>query len=361
MLVCPICERLYPPHSYERCPEDDSLLYAMGDGVDAGPQIGPGSVVAGKYEILEEMERRGGAGRTFCARQTRLDRVVELRVLPRNTITRPADHARFSREVETWGRLRDDHLVRLYDSGFTDENAPYMALELVDGSVGQRLRGEGPLPIETVRTIADHVLQALAAAHDANVLHRDISPDALVLGQRPDGRAYARLTGFGLAKHLGDEEDDPTAITMTGHVVGNPRYMAPETIMLGVLDQRTDLYALGVTLYELLAGQRPFIGDSLADMLKAHVQGTPRPLRGLRPDAPADLQRLVARLVEREPERRFQSAAEARTALSSDAAGGPPGFVEVLVSGLSRTGWWTRILLMLVMMAFGALLFLWFR
>ena len=318
MLICPVCERMYPPGSSERCPEDDSLLYELGAGGDVGPKLQPGEVVAGKYELLEEMERRGGAGRTFKAKQTRLDRVVELRVLPQNTITKPSDHARFQREVETWGRLRDDHLVRLYDSGFTDDNAPYMALEWVDGgALGARLRESGPLPLGTARIVGDHVLRALEAAHGANVLHRDISPDAIVMGRRPDGEPYARLTGFGLAKHMGDEDDDPTAITMTGAVVGNPRYMAPETILLGVLDPRTDLYAVGVTLYQLLAGQRPFVGESLAEMLKAHVQGTPNPLRALRPDAPAGLQTFIERLLDKEPEARFQTAAEARAALGA--------------------------------------------
>jgi len=307
---------MYPPESHERCPEDDSLLYALGEGGADGPKLKPGETVAGKYELLEEMERRGGAGRTFKARQTRLARVVELRVLPQNTITRPSDHARFQREVETWGRLRSDHLVRLYDSGFTENNAPYMALELVDGgSLGQRLRAEGPLPVATVAVVADHALRALEAAHAANVLHRDVSPDALVMGRRPDGEPYARLTGFGLAKHMGDEDDDPTAITMTGAVIGNPRYMAPETIMQGVLDPRTDLYALGVTLFELLAGERPFRGDSLADMLKAHVTGTPNALRSLRAEVAPGTQRFIERLLVRDPTARFQDATEARAAL----------------------------------------------
>ncbi len=316
MLICPVCERMYPPGSEERCPDDDSLLYALGDATVDGPKLAPGTVVAGKYELIEEMERRGGAGRTFKARQTRLDRVVELRVLPQNTITKPADHARFQREVETWGRLRSDHLVRLYDSGFTERNAPYMALELVDGgSLGHKVRTDGPLPTATVRVVADHTLRALESAHGGNVLHRDVSPDAIVMGRRPDGEPYARLTGFGLAKHMGDEDDDPTAITMTGQVIGNPRYMAPETIMLGVLDPRTDLYALGVALYELLAGQRPFKGESLADMLKAHVQGTPNPLRVARPEVTPGMQRFIERLLEKDPEARFQSAADARAAL----------------------------------------------
>jgi serine/threonine protein kinase len=198
--------------------------------------LGPGDVVAGKYELLEVIEHRTGAGRTFRAKQVQLQREVELRLLPENTIVKPADHARFRREVETWGRLRNDHLVRLYDSGFAEGNAPYMALEYVGGgSAGEQLRDQGRFDVGLVRTIARHVLRALDAAHNANVLHRDIRPDALIIAARIDGSVSCRLTGFGLAKHLGDDDDDPTAITMTGQVVGSPAYMAPETIMKGIL------------------------------------------------------------------------------------------------------------------------------
>lgn len=321
MLICPLCETVYPDGSHERCPNDQTPLYIIGDdaGVRTGLQVGDS--VAGKYTLLEEMERRQGAGRTFKARQVALDRLVELRVLPENSIERPSDHARFQREVATWGKLRSDNLVRLYDSGFTEGNSPYMALEYVGGgSLGEWLRNRGPLPIPLAETVARHMLSALSAAHAAAVLHRDITPDAIVLEQRADGRPHCRLTGFGLAKHLGDDDDDPTAITMTGQVVGNPAYMAPETIMQGILDPRTDLYALGVSLYELITGRRPFPGESLAQMLAAHVQGSPVPMGTYRPDVTPVLRAFVERLLVRDPAARFQSAGEALAALDAGAA-----------------------------------------
>ncbi len=311
MLICPICESVFPDGSPDRCPYDQSPLYVIGDDIAPTKALGPGDIVAEKYELLEEMQQRGGAGRTFKARQVRLERTVELRLLPANTITRPSDHARFRREVTTWGRIRDDHLVRLYDSGFAEGNAPYMALEFVGGgSLGEKIRRHGALDINFCLEIAKQILQALDVAHNANVLHRDITPDAIVIQQRPDGRIHSRLTGFGLAKHLGDEEDDPTAITMTGQVVGNPAYMAPETIMLGVLDPRTDLYALGVTLYEAVAGERPFPGQSLADMLAAHVRGQADPIDRYRNDVPEHFRTFIETLLAREPLDRFQTAGE---------------------------------------------------
>lgn len=323
MLLCPVCESIYPGGAYDRCPQDGAPLYVFGEGEVKRPHE-PGDVVAGKFEIIEEIARRGGAGRTFRAHQRNLEREVELRILPADSLVKPGDQARFQREVETWGKLRSDYLVRLYDSGFTEDGAPYMALEYVPGgTLGQRLRIAGPLSDATLRVVAEHALKALGAAHDAGVLHRDVSPDALVLGKRADGRPYCRVTGFGLAKLMGDMEDDPTAITMTGQVIGNPAYMAPETIMMGVLDPRTDLYTLGVTLYELATGRRPFQGQSLAEMLAAHVQGTPDPIRRHRPDVDAPFERLVTRLLAKDPEVRYQSAAEALAALRNDISAWP--------------------------------------
>jgi len=316
VLICPLCERVYPGGSLDRCPEDGSPLYVVGDDVAARKALTPGDQVAGKYELLEEITHRTGAGRTFRARQIQLEREVELRLLPENTIVKPADHARFRREVETWGKLRNDHLVRLYDSGFAEGNAPYMALEYVGGgSAGDQLRQSGRLSIDLVRTCARHVLRALDAAHRANVLHRDITPDAIIISSRIGGGVACRLTGFGLAKHLGDDDDDPTAITMTGQVVGSPAYMAPETIMRGILDPKTDLYALGVTLYELLAGARPFPGQSLAELLAEHVRGVPIPIVQHRTDVPPGFRIFLEQMMAREPERRFQSAEQALESL----------------------------------------------
>jgi serine/threonine protein kinase len=362
VLICPQCETVYPDGAAQRCSRDGTPLYVIGDDVGARKAMAAGDIVAGKYELIEELPRRGGAGRTFLARQVRLDRVVELRLLPENTITRPSDHARFLREVATWGRLHSDHLVRLYDSGFAEGNAPYMALEHVaSGSAGDLLRAHGPLDIALCQKIALHMLSALEVAHEANVLHRDVTPEAIVLEERPDGRLHARLTGFGLAKHLGDAADDPTAITMTGQVVGNPAYMAPETILQGVLDPRTDLYALGVTVYELAAGRRPNEGDSLSAMLAAHVRGEMTPLEEVRFDVSAEFRGFVHGLLARDPLTRFQSAEEAREALERDAASSPagvsgiPDFRPMLAKKRRRTPGWVRSLWQaLVLGALGA-------
>ena len=315
MLVCPVCEAIYPDGSSARCPNDDALLYVVGDLQEASMALGPDAVVAGKFRIMSEITRRGGAGRTFKAEQLNLQRIVELRMLPPNSISKPGDHERFRREVATWGRIQDDHLVRLYDSGYADGTTPYMVLEYFNGGVvGEILQQYGAFPIDWLLMVAKHILKALTSAHGAHVLHRDISPDAIIVSQDASGKPHFRLTGFGLAKHLNDD-DDPTAITMTGQVLGQPAYMAPETIMQGVLDQRTDLYALGITLFELATARRPFLSTSLAEMLGEHIQGNVPPVGNLRTDLPGFFQVFIHRLIARDPAARYVSAIEALNAL----------------------------------------------
>ena len=317
MRICPVCEKIWPEPDLERCPRDGSPLYAIGQAGSV-PEFGPGTVVAGKYEVLSEMARRGGAGRTYLARQQRLDRTVELRMLPRDSIKGPSDEARFLREVATWGKLKSEHLVRLYDSGVSPEGMPYMALEVVTGGVlGDRLRADGPLPFEQVFTVAAQALDALGSAHDANVIPRDVSPDALLLETRPDGADFVRLTGFGLAKHVGGGDDDPTAITMTGMFLGNPAYMAPEWMMRGELTPAVDLFALGITLYELLAGERPVKVTNTSEALAAYVKGTPVPLAKHRSDVPPVFARWLERLYAFDPAQRFRSAHDALRALGA--------------------------------------------
>ena len=154
-------------------------------------------------------------------------------------------------------------------------------------------------------------MQALSTAHQAQVLHRNVSPGSVVLHTLSDGQSYYRLTGFVVAKLMGDQEDDPTAITMTGQVICDPAYMAPESIMMGILEPKTDLYALGVTLYEAFSGQRPFPGESLSELLGAHVHGTYTPIESHRPNIPKVLKSFIGRLLHHDPQQRFDSAEEA--------------------------------------------------
>ena len=312
MLVCPRCEAMYPQGSHERCPNDDSLLYVLGHDGPMQKPWGEGDEIAGKYKLIEKLERKVGTGSSFIAEQTRLKRTVELRLLPSDGIMKPGDQARFQREVSTWARLRSPFIVRLYDYGFTSRDEPYITLEFThEGTLGDLIRNRGQLPYREAFNLSKHLLQALDIAHQAQVMHRNVNPDAVVLHTLADGTSHYRLTGFAVAKHIGEEDDDPTAITMTGHVVCDPVYMAPESIMMGILEPRTDLYALGVTLYEAYAGQRPFPGETLSELLAAHVHGQITPLEYYRPDIPVVLKNFISKLLSKDPNLRYASALDA--------------------------------------------------
>lgn len=324
MLVCAQCAKVYMEGGLDRCPEDDSPLYEVGEAAPGAVALAPGVTVADKFVLEHELPRRGGAGRTWIAHQTALRRDVELRILPKDCVRGPADEARFRREVATWGRLRSDHLARLFDSGFAPDGSPYMALEIIEGGLASdRLRNAGALPWADWQVVVEHALEGLQAAHEAGVLHRDISPDALVIGVRPDGSPHVRLTGFGLAKLLAGGDEDPTAITATGLFIGNPAYMAPEWMMKGVVGPQTDLFALGITLYELACGVRPVRVTNNSEALAAYVTGKPTPLKTHRPDTPAPFGRWIEKLFNFDPEKRFASAREALDAFAVATGPGP--------------------------------------
>ena len=299
----------------ERCPEDGSLLYVLGSQGASQRPWEPEDIVAEKYRLITPLHRRSGAGQSWRAEQFKLEREVEIRILPPDTLQQPSDQARFEREVAAWARLRSRYLARLYDAAFTERGEPYIALEFSPhGSLGEVLASGHRLPLDELPSLAETLLLALTAAHETMVLHRDVNPHAVLLYAEPDGSLRYRLTGFGLAKQL-DLDDDPTAITMTGQVLGDPAYMAPETIMSGLLEPRTDLYALGVTLFEALAGRRPFVGHSLSEMLAAHIQREAPDLRVLRPEISEPLAAFIARLLAKDPDERFSDTATALEAL----------------------------------------------
>ena len=316
MLVCPRCETMYPDGSPERCPNDGSLLYVLGS---EGPTQRPwmvGDEIIGKFKLLDQLAKRTGTGQSFRAEQIQLKRTVELRLLPVEGMMKPGDHARFQREVSAWAKVRSPYIVRLYDFGFTERDEPYITLEYTDqGSLRGMIDRHGYLSYDEGLRLSEHILKALQVAHRAQVLHRNVSPESVVLHTLADGSSHYRLTGFALAKHMGDDADDPTAITMTGQVICDPAYMAPESIMAGILEPRTDLYALGVTLYEAFSGQRPFPGDSLSELLAAHVHGIYTPIESHRPDIPLVLKNFIRKLLHHAPQARFISAEEALVAL----------------------------------------------
>ena len=264
----------------------------------------------GTYEIVAPLGA-GGMGEVYRAKDTRLGREVALKVLP-EAFARDADRlARFEREARTVAGLNHPNIVVLY-SVEEGHGVRFLTMELVEGQSLAQLVSPGGLPVARVLDLGIALAEALAAAHERGVVHRDLKPANVMVTR--EGRV--KVLDFGLAKleqsepGLGATQAATVAepLSTPGQVVGTVPYMAPEQIRGDAVDARTDLFALGVILYELAGGRRPFTGASSADVSSSILRDTPAPLASVRADLPADLDRIVGRCLEKAPRVRFQTA-----------------------------------------------------
>jgi eukaryotic-like serine/threonine-protein kinase len=297
--------------------------WAAGVGVaPAGlPAVGD-FVLGGKYRIDERLGS-GGMGVVMAAEHITLGQKVAFKFLvPRAS---PGDvTARFLREARSAARLDSEHVVRVSDVGVLESGAAYMLMERLEGEdLGAYLRRVGPLPFAEAVL---HVLQAcdaVAAAHAAGIIHRDLKPANLFLARWPDGHQAVKVLDFGISKTSGLARDAvDQSLTRPGAVLGSPLYMSPEQVRdTKAVDARTDLWSLGMVLYELLVGSPMYNIDTLPALCAAIVADPPVPLRAKRADAPPELEAAILRCTQKAPDQRFPSVAEFAHAI---APFGPP-------------------------------------
>jgi eukaryotic-like serine/threonine-protein kinase len=262
----------------------------------------------GPYEIVAPIGA-GGMGEVFKARDTRLDRLVAIKVLPAEFADSAELKLRFEREAKTISQLNHPHICTLYDVG-----DGYLVMELLDGeSLAEKL-AKGRLPIEQVLRYGIEIADALEKAHRAAVVHRDLKPGNIMIT-----KSGAKLLDFGLAKAtpLFDSEEATRAkpLTQEGSIVGTFQYMAPEQLQGGVVDGRSDIFAFGAVLYEMATGHRAFEGKSKADLIASILTAEPQSIRAIQPMTPAALDRVVRTCLQKDPEERFQSAHDVRLEL----------------------------------------------
>ena len=270
----------------------------------------------GAYEILALLGA-GGMGEVYRARDTRLGREVALKVLPEQLASQPDRLARFEREARAIAALNHPSIVVLY-SVENDAGVRFLTMELVEGHDLASVVAPGGLALKRVLDLAIPLTDALAAAHERHIVHRDLKPANVML--TPQGRV--KVLDFGLARLATDEATDdaqtmgPTLpVTSDGVVMGTVPYMAPEQLRGEPLDARSDLFSLGVLLYELATGQRPFRGKSSAEVTSSILRDLPAPVHVVRKELPADLGRIVARCLDKDPDRRIQTAKDVRNEL----------------------------------------------
>ena len=256
-------------------------------------------VIAGRYR-LGALLGAGGMARVVAAHDLRLDRPVAIKLAPASGIDR-VGRERFVREARSSAGFSHPNAVAVFDAGEADGYL-YLVMELVDGpSVAARLAEHGPLDVDEALTITSAVLAALGAAHAAGIVHRDVKPGNILLG--PGGAV--KLADFGIAKRLGDLAAD---LTGTGQFVGTPKYLAPEQVVGEPVTAATDLYAVGVVLYEMLAGRPPFEGDTPIATAIAHRDAPIPDVRRVRSDVPGHVAAAVTRAMAKDPADRFRSA-----------------------------------------------------
>jgi len=296
--------------------------------------LAPGARL-GPYEVVAALGA-GGMGEVYKGRDTRLDRTVAIKVLPAEFSAESDRRARFEREARTIAGLNHPHICTLYDVG-ESEGSTFLVMEHLAGeTLAQRLE-KGPLPLERALTVATEIADALAAAHRQGVIHRDLKPGNVMLTDT----GPTKLLDFGLAKAVGSGSaasgaggaDLPTvsvekSLTSVGATMGTVSYMSPEQALGKELDGRTDLFSLGVVLYEAVTGTRPFRGDSVAALVDAILHETPTSPVRLNPDLPEDLERIISKLLEKDRELRYQSAGELladlrRVGARADLSGAP--------------------------------------
>jgi predicted ATPase/predicted Ser/Thr protein kinase len=288
------------------------------DGAAAAARLAAGRVVDGKY-VVETRLGVGGMGEVYRARQLALDRAVAIKVLPPDP--HPESRRRFEREARAIARLRHAHVVTVHDLGVAAGVGPYLVMEYVDGrTLRDELRRREALPVAEAVALARQVCEGTAAAHAAGVIHRDLKPENVLLEGEGE-RATAKVADFGIARLAESPGAGTESLTYTGAVIGTAHYMSPEQCRGEEADARSDVYAIGCVLYELLSGRPPFQAESVLALLEKHRTEAPVALGELQAEVPADLDRVVVRALAKAPERRWQSAAELGEALASVALG----------------------------------------
>jgi len=313
MKYCATCKTVYPA-DFQCCPKDGSAL-------SSSSELLPGMVIRDKYQILEQIGS-GGMATVYKVRHLPFNEIRAIKLIN----SQLADGDQFSKRLRSEAviarKLQHPNAVHVDDLDRTEDGRPFIVMEYVEGqNLRTVIRQEGPLPTLRALHIAAQAVSALAAAHKLGIIHRDIKPDNIHLISLPDGSDFVKVLDFGIAKFTQDLSSS-ALLTGSGLVVGTPQYVSPEQAMgkhSGELDGRSDLYTLGIVLYEMLTGRLPFDSDTPVGLLVHHLHTTPVPPEELRPDLgiPHSVSEMLMKALEKNPAQRFRNADEMLGAITS--------------------------------------------
>ena len=301
-----------------------------------------GQTIAGKYRV-EKILGKGGMGIVVGARHLGLDEPVAIKILRASMMEVDGMVARFLREAKAASKIKSDHVVRVTDVDTREDGVPYMVMEYLDGVDFSELRKQrGTLEIAEAVGHVREACQAIAEAHGLGIVHRDLKPGNLFLHTRRDGRSLVKVLDFGISKVDGPGEQDTTK---TGQMMGSPKYMSPEQMTsMRDADARSDIWSLGAILFELLCGRAPFLADSTPRVCALVLNADPPRPGALRADLPPELEEIILRCLEKDPDRRFADVKALTEALApygpspeSSASGVPRSSGAPRSSGVPRS------------------------
>lgn len=305
--ICLECNRQFTG-IVAACPHDGTLLVKL----QQDPIIG--SVLDGSYEVLS-LIGHGGMGVVYKARHKLMDRIVAIKMLKAALVSDSLSVKRFQQEVKATGRLVHPHAITVYDFGISPDGLPYIVMDYLEGSsLAELIKKENQVEVDRCIKIVSEACEALAHAHKQGVVHRDLKPSNIVLTNYDDDPDFVKVVDFGVAKLVGGAAEGAQRLTQTGEVCGSPVYMSPEQCLGQELDCRSDIYSMGIVIYESLTGRLPLIGRTMVDTMSKHVSEMPQPFSKIRPDIyiPERLEQVVFRAMAKDPNKRHQSMDELR-------------------------------------------------